>query len=125
MNSSGHDHPQRWRRLGTRPVAHTRIFDVQGVQYQHPARPEPREFIVVHAPDWVNVVALTPAHELVLVRQFRYGIDDFSLEIPGGVRMIQEYYRQMRKFGCNILGVVQQYEVLKASELRGAMIVNS
>lgn len=36
-----------------------------------------------------------------------------TLEIPGGVRMIQEYYRQMRKFGCNILAVVQQYDVLK------------
>jgi hypothetical protein len=30
-----------------------------------------------------------------------------TLEIPGGVRMIQEYYRQMRKFGCNILAVVR------------------
>ena len=48
-----------------------------------------------------------------------------TLEIPGGVRMIQEYYRQMRKFGCNILAVVQQYDVLKASEVRGAMIGNS
>ncbi|HEX2861258.1 MAG TPA: NUDIX hydrolase, partial [Lacunisphaera sp.] len=36
-------------------------------------------------PDWVNVVALTSAHQLVLVRQFRYGTDDFSLEVPGGV----------------------------------------
>jgi ADP-ribose pyrophosphatase len=33
----------------------------------------------------VNVLALTPEHHLVLVRQFRYGIDDFSLELPGGV----------------------------------------
>ena len=48
-----------------------------------------------------------------------------TLEIPGGVRMIQEYYRQMRKFGCNILAVVQQYDVVKASEVRGAMIGNS
>jgi hypothetical protein len=48
-----------------------------------------------------------------------------TLEIPGGVRMIQEYYRQLRKFGCNILAVVQQYDVLKASEVRGAMIDNS
>src|SRR6476620_9698985 len=47
-----------------------------------------------------------------------------TLEIPGGVRMIQEYYRQMRKFGCNILAVVQQYDVLKTSEVRGAMIGN-
>jgi len=28
-------------------------------------------------PDWVNVIALTPDHQLVLVRQFRFGIDDF------------------------------------------------
>jgi hypothetical protein len=39
--------------------------------------------------------------------------------------MIQEYYRQMRKFGCNILAVVQQYDVIRQSELRAAMIGNS
>jgi hypothetical protein len=48
-----------------------------------------------------------------------------TLDIPGGIRMIQEYYRQMRKFGCNILAVVQQYDVLKNSPVRGAMIGNS
>jgi hypothetical protein len=48
-----------------------------------------------------------------------------TLDIPGGVRMIQEYYRQMRKFGCNILAVVQQYDVIKNSPVRGAMIGNS
>jgi hypothetical protein len=39
--------------------------------------------------------------------------------------MIQEYYRQMLKFGCNILAVVQQYDVIKDSPVRGAMIGNS
>lgn len=77
--------PQRWRKLGARTIAHTRIFDVQSVDYQHPARPKPQDFFVINAPDWVNVVALTPDHQLVLVRQFRYGLDDFSIEIPGGV----------------------------------------
>jgi hypothetical protein len=48
-----------------------------------------------------------------------------TLDIPGGTRMIQEYYRQMRKFGCNILAVVQQYDVIKNSSVRGAMIGNS
>ena len=48
-----------------------------------------------------------------------------TLDIPGGVRMIQEYYRQMRKFGCNILAVVQQYDVIKNSPVRGAVIGNS
>ena len=44
-----------------------------------------QDFFVINAPDWVNVVALTPEQHLVLVRQFRYGTNDFSLEIPGGV----------------------------------------
>jgi type IV secretory pathway VirB4 component len=48
-----------------------------------------------------------------------------SLDIPGGVKMIQEYYRQMRKFGCTILAVIQQYEIVKNSPVRGAMIGNS
>ena len=39
--------------------------------------------------------------------------------------MIQEYYRQMRKFGCNILAVIQQYDIIKESAVRGAMIGNS
>jgi hypothetical protein len=39
--------------------------------------------------------------------------------------MVQEYYRQMRKFGCNILAVVQQYDIIKDSAVRGAMIGNS
>lgn len=77
--------PQRWKKLGARTVAHTRIFDVQSVDFQHPDRAKPQDFFVITAPDWVNVLALTPEHHLVLVRQFRYGLDDFSVEIPGGV----------------------------------------
>lgn len=77
--------PQRWKKLGARTVAHTRIFDVQSVDYQHPHRAKTQDFSVISAPDWVNVIALTPERHLVLVRQFRYGTDDFSVEIPGGV----------------------------------------
>ncbi len=77
--------PQRWQKLRTEPHATTRIFDVTRTVYRHPHRTKEQDFFVIHAPDWVNVLALTPEHQLVLVRQFRYGTDDFSLEIPGGV----------------------------------------
>jgi len=77
--------PSRWERHGRRLVASTRVLDLYAVQFRHPVRGTKREFIVVDAPDWVNVIALTPQGHLVLVRQFRYGIDAFSLEIPGGV----------------------------------------
>lgn len=81
-SSSG---PSRWERLGHTIHAQTRIFDVLHARYRHPVRGTERDFVVVQAPDWVNVIALTPDAHLVLVQQFRYGIDGFSLEIPGGV----------------------------------------
>lgn len=41
--------------------------------------------MVIVPPDWVNVIAVTPEGRLLLVKQFRFGVDDFSLEIPGGM----------------------------------------
>jgi ADP-ribose pyrophosphatase len=83
MNSSAT--PARWEKLGHATQAKTRIFDLLSTRYRHPTRGTERDFVVVQAPDWVNVIALTRDGRLVLVRQFRYGIDEFSLEIPGGV----------------------------------------
>lgn len=53
--------------------------------FRHPARKVAKEFLVIDAPDWAIVLALTPAGELVLVRQFRFGAQQISLEFPGGV----------------------------------------
>ncbi len=77
--------PARWQKLAHTLLAETRVFDLHSTRYRHPVRATERDFIVAHPPDWVNVVALTPDHRIVLVRQFRFGIDTFSLEIPGGV----------------------------------------
>jgi 8-oxo-dGTP pyrophosphatase MutT (NUDIX family) len=77
--------PARWQKLTHTTLAQTRVFDLHSTRYRHPVRETERDFIIAHPPDWVNVVALTPDQRIVLVRQFRFGIDGFSLEIPGGV----------------------------------------
>ncbi len=43
-----------------------------------------REVLVLDVPDWVNVIALA-GEEVILVRQWRFGTGDFTLEIPGGL----------------------------------------
>jgi 8-oxo-dGTP pyrophosphatase MutT (NUDIX family) len=85
MSASSDHKPSRWEKRSEQVVAHTRVFDLRSAHYHHPVRGTGRDFYVMHAPDWVIVVALTPEHRMVLVRQFRFGIDDFSIEIPGGV----------------------------------------
>jgi 8-oxo-dGTP pyrophosphatase MutT (NUDIX family) len=46
---------------------------------------ERREALVMDAPHWVNVVPLTSAGRVLLVRQWRFGIAAPTLEIPGGM----------------------------------------
>jgi ADP-ribose pyrophosphatase len=77
--------PEPWKKIGESPLATTRIFDLHYARYRHPQRGIERDFAVITAPDWVNVVALTPDGRLVLVNQFRFGTAVMSLEIPGGM----------------------------------------
>ncbi len=86
MSDLSHSHgPSRWERGLSRVIQSTKILDLCGVHYRHPVRGTAREFICLTANDWVNVVAVTTEGRIVLVRQFRYGTNDFSLEVPGGV----------------------------------------
>ncbi|MES2458267.1 MAG: NUDIX hydrolase [Bacteroidota bacterium] len=43
------------------------------------------DYFVLEYPNWVNAVALTADHKIILVRQYRHGGDIISLEVPGGV----------------------------------------
>jgi ADP-ribose pyrophosphatase len=77
--------PSLWRREGERVLATTRVLELRSVRFRNPVKGVERDFVVAHAPDWVNVVAVTPDGRIVLVRQFRFGSDGLSLEVPGGV----------------------------------------
>lgn len=61
------------------------MFSVQRKRCRHPERGTEKDFYSVHSRNWVNVLAVTPERELVLVNQYRFGIEQCSLEIPGGV----------------------------------------
>jgi 8-oxo-dGTP pyrophosphatase MutT (NUDIX family) len=60
-----------------------RIFSVETFPVQ--AAGGTHEYVRLQVSDWTNCVALTPAGELVLVRQFRHGIQQPTLEVPGGI----------------------------------------
>ena len=77
--------PKKWEMIEDRLHAKCRIFEVRSQHFKHPKDGREGDFYVLNTSDWVNVLAITPADEIVMVRQFRYGSRELSLETPGGV----------------------------------------
>jgi 8-oxo-dGTP pyrophosphatase MutT (NUDIX family) len=61
------------------------IFTVRRERAINPRNGEPLTYSQLRCPDWVNVVALTAGGAIVLIRQFRFGVWEMGLEVPGGV----------------------------------------
>lgn len=78
-------HPKPWRVLREEHLQHCRVFDVHVATMESPQTGAAHPFYRIESPAWVNVVALTPDDELVMVRQFRQGSRVVTLEIPGGL----------------------------------------
>lgn len=62
----------------------SRLFRQIVAQRRSPHTGLPHAFYRLQGPDWVNVVAFTREGDLLVVEQFRHGIDGPTLEIPGG-----------------------------------------
>ena len=77
--------PSPWDMQENNLHADCRIFEVRKQRLKRRSDGLEGEFFVLDTNDWVNVLALTPADKIILVRQFRYGSKEQSLEPPGGV----------------------------------------
>lgn len=77
--------PRPWIQRGVRTARDYRIFQTRTLDVEDPRDGSPAQRTVIDAPDWVNVVPVTDAGEVVLVRQFRFGTWSNTLEIPGGM----------------------------------------
>jgi ADP-ribose pyrophosphatase len=74
-----------WHREDSTHVFECPIFNVRRDSRSSPETGQKYEFFIIEPFDWVNVVAITESGEVVLVEQYRHGVDAVTLEIPGGV----------------------------------------
>jgi len=77
--------PRLWDLIEETEYADCRVFAVHKKRYQLPHKQREGEYYVIDGADWVNVVGITANMELILINQFRAGIDSLSLEVPGGM----------------------------------------
>ena len=75
----------QWRRHSARRLQRCKVFDLDEVRFVPPEGGDPRPFYVLDVPDWINVIALTDDGEVPLVKQYRFGVEEPTIEIPGGM----------------------------------------
>lgn len=76
---------ERWITEGEEFTADARIFSMYAVRRRSPWRGHSAAFTVLRSPDWVNIIPLTADGEVVMVKQYRHGTDEITIELPGGM----------------------------------------
>lgn len=79
------DDSLRWRKISSVRGPELPLFGVRLDQVRHPVTGEDFRRMVLEAPDWINVVATTEDGDVVMVEQYRFGIEDLTLEPVGGI----------------------------------------
>lgn len=74
-----------WKRNTSEEIADCRVFKVREDFCERESDGAKHTFFVIEVTDWVNVIALTKEKEVVLIEQYRQGIEEIVLEIPGGM----------------------------------------
>src|SRR4030042_6958442 len=77
--------PEAWKLLSSRLERSFRIFNLRTDRASSARTGHAYDFYILESPDWVNVIPITPHDEVVLIRQYRHGIREVTLEIPGGI----------------------------------------
>jgi ADP-ribose pyrophosphatase len=74
-----------WKCIRSQPAQSFRVFSVRTDTTISPRTGMEHDFYVIESRDWVNIIPLTDDHQVVMVRQYRHGSREVTLEIPGGL----------------------------------------
>lgn len=75
----------RWKVLSTSYVYENKWFHARADSCELPDGRIIEPYFVVELPDFCNTIVVTKDEHIIMVRQYRYPIDQTTYELPGGV----------------------------------------
>ena len=81
----GKDRDLIWELIDSREDRNYDLFSVRVNKNRSPRTGKIHEFQVLTSFEWVAVIPLTLDKHVVMVRQYRHGTGEISLEVPGGL----------------------------------------
>lgn len=76
---------ETWKIKKSEIVADCKVFSVQRNHSVRESDGAEFPFYRLQNTDWVNIIPITKTGEVVLIEQYRHGIEEITLEIPGGM----------------------------------------
>ncbi len=76
---------RQWKSTGKTRLKQCSVFDLMCETYLSPRTGDEHAFYLLETADWTNIIPLTPENDVIMIRQFRAGIRECTLEIPGGM----------------------------------------
>jgi len=74
-----------WKCIRSRSAQSFRVFSIRTDTTLSPRTGKEHDFYVIESRDWINIIPLTDDHQVVMIRQYRHGSREVTLEIPGGL----------------------------------------
>lgn len=78
-------HAKHWREIGSEQLLDCRIIQIYRTTAVSPQSGATHDFVRIRSVDWVQIIPITAAGEVVMVKQYRAGSGMVTLEIPGGL----------------------------------------
>jgi len=77
--------PKKWKSLESKQLFGNKIFGFREDKVQSPKTDKVHPVWVMDAPNWINIIPITAEKKVVLIKQYRFGNQEITLEIPGGM----------------------------------------
>lgn len=82
---SSEDMIKEWELLDLQIDKDYKVFQIKTRTARSPRTNKVGTFYTIDSHDWVNVIPVTSADEIVMIKQYRHGSEEVTLEIPGGL----------------------------------------
>ena len=76
---------KKWEKNSSKYLLENKIFKMREDLVTSPKLKSNHSVWVMEVPTWVYIIPLTSEGEVILVNQYRFGMEKTSLEIPGGM----------------------------------------
>lgn len=74
-----------WSKKSTRVLGEYPVFKLRCDRLASPRNGHELDAFVLETGPWITIVPTTPDNQVIFVKQYRFGIEDFTLETPGGL----------------------------------------